>query len=426
MHCSFSGRTGSEPGNETHKRTESEITMENTVGQRIKAFILSKNNALRAAFLFGFASLSSWMPMFNLWLETNGLSGIQIGVIAAIPWLLMLVIQPFWGILADKYGKLLCLKISLVGALVLFVLFPFVNSGVMVIALMTIVLSLFNTPVLPFLDSIALDQVESKHIKSYSTIRFWGAVGFALGASFTGWLISIIGVNAAFFSSAGFLLLCYLSALKIINVEKEASAVDVEFKYLGKIISNKILLIFLFIIVIVSISQSAITFFLALYMKQIGASPETTGMAIGMEGISELPFYFIAAWLLQRMAPGKVVFMAIIATSVRLFLYSLNSNPDLVIFIEAMNGMTWTLLWVSSVEFVDKLIPAKWRTTGQSMLWAAYFGAGAVSGNILSGWMYEFMPMKQVYSTHALLILLTALAAGYIFFFSKSNKMDEK
>jgi MFS transporter, PPP family, 3-phenylpropionic acid transporter len=398
------------------------MQLSSTFRQQIKSVILSRNNALRAAFLFGFASLSSWMPMFNLWLETNGLSGIQIGVIAAIPWLLMLVIQPFWGMLADKYGKLLCLKISLIGALLLFILFPFVKSGVVLIAAMTIALSLFNTPVLPFLDSIALDQVESKHINSYSTIRFWGAIGYALGASFTGWLISIIGVQAAFFSSGGFLLLCYLSALKIINVEKEASAVDVEFKYLGKIISNKILLIFLFIIVIVSISQSAITFFLALYMKQIGASSETTGMAIGMEGISELPFYFIAAWLLQSMAPGKVVFMAIIATAVRLFLYSINDNPNLVIFIEAMNGMTWTLLWVSSVEFVNSLVPAKFRTTGQSMLWAAYFGAGAVLGNILSGWMYQFMPMKQVYSTNALMILLTGMLALYIFFFRNTKQ----
>ena len=393
-----------------------------TFRQQIKSVLYSRNNALRAAFMFGFASLSSWIPMFNMWLETNGLSGIQIGVIAAIPWLLMLVIQPFWGMLADKYGKLLCLKISLIGAILLFILFPFVKSGVVLIAVMTVALSLFNTPVLPFLDSIALDQVESKHINSYSTIRFWGAIGYALGASFTGWLISIIGVQAAFFSSGGFLLLCYLSALKIINVKQEASAVDIEFKHLGKIISNKILLIFLFIIVIVSISQSAITFFLALYMKQIGASSETTGMAIGMEGISELPFYFIAAWLLQRMAPGKVVFMAIIATSIRLFLYSINSNPDLVIFIEAMNGLTWTLLWVSSVEFVNSLVPAKFRTTGQSMLWAAYFGAGAVSGNILSGWMYQFMPMKQVYATNGFMILLTGIIALYIFFIRKTNQ----
>jgi len=360
--------------------------------QKVKSALLSKNNSIRAAFLFGFASLSSWIPMFNLWLEGKGLTGVQIGIVAATPWLLMLFIQPFWGMLADKFGKLLCLRISLIAASLLFVLLPVLSTGLVLIATMTIILSLFNTPVLPLLDSIALDQVESGQIKSYSTIRFWGAVGYATGASITGWLIPHFGVQVAFFSSAGFLVLTYLSALKIYIPALQHKGLDVEFKYFGRIISNKILLIFLFIIVFVSIGQSAITFFLSLYMRQIGASPETTGLAIGMEGISELPFYFIAAWLLRKMAPGKVVFMAILATSLRLFLYSVNSNPNLVIFIEAMNGMTWTLLWVSSVEFVNNIIPAKWRTTGQSMLWAAYFGAGAVTGNIVSGWMYQQMP----------------------------------
>jgi len=172
---------------------------------------------------------------------------------------------------------------------------------------------------------------------------------------------------------------------------------------------------------VVSIGQSAITFFLSLYMSQIKASPEITGFAIGMEGISELPFYFIAAWLLRKMAPGKIVFIAIMATSIRLFLYSVNNTPNFVILIESMNGLTWTLLWVSSVEFVNSLIPAKWRTTGQSMLWAAYFGAGSVTGNILCGWMYQQMPMKQVYAATSLMIFLTGIAAFFIFFKRKKN-----
>jgi PPP family 3-phenylpropionic acid transporter len=393
---------------------------------KISSVLLFKNNSIRAAFLFSFASLSSWMPMFNLWLESKGLSGIQIGVVAATPWLLMLFIQPFWGMLADKYGKLLCLRISLVCALLLFAIFPFASAGIVFIAGMTIFLSLFNAPILPLLDSIALDHVETRQINSYSTIRFWGAIGYGLGATITGWLIPYFGVNVVFFSSAGFLFLTYLSAIKILNPALQHKGLDVEFKYFGRIISNKILLIFLFIIVVVSIGQSAITFFLTLYMRQIGASPETTGMAIGMEGISELPFYFIAAWLLRRMAPGKVVLMAILATSLRLFLYSINNNPNLVIMIEAMNGMTWTLLWVSSVEFVNNIVPAKWRTTGQSMLWAAYYGAGAVTGNIVCGWMYQQMPMKQVYATNSLMILITGIVAFYIFFFSKMNKTSVK
>jgi PPP family 3-phenylpropionic acid transporter len=397
------------------------MQLSNNTLKKVISFLLSKNNYLRAAFLFSFASLSSWIPMFNLWLGNEGLSGLQIGIVAAIPWLLMLFIQPFWGILADRYGKLFCLRLSLICASILFIIYPFASVGIGLIICMTILLSVFNTPVLPLLDSIALDQVESKQINSYSTIRFWGAIGYGTGAAVTGWLIPFYGVKTAFLTSAGFLILSYFSSIKIVTPVLASKGLDVEFRYLGKIISNKILLIFLAIVFVVSVGQSAITFFLTLYMKQISASPEITGIAIGMEGISELPFYFIAAWLLRKMTPGKIVFIAIIATSIRLFLYSVNNNPNFVILIESMNGLTWTLLWVSSVEFVNNLIPAKWRTTGQSMLWAAYFGAGSVSGNILCGWMYQQMPMKQVYATTSLIILFTGIAAFFIFFNRKTN-----
>jgi len=387
-----------------------------TLRQKVGALLLSKNNPIRAAYFFGFASLSSWMPMFNLWLEDKGFSGIQIGYIAAIPWLLMLVVQPVWGIIADKYGKLVCFKISLIGAAILFVLFPLVRPGITITAAMTITLSLLNTPVLPLLDSIALDQVEERKNISYANLRFWGAPGYGTGALLTGVLIPHFGVQAAFFSSAVFLILAYLCSMCFVRSKSLYNALEVELKGLGKIVTSKILFIFLVIVAIVSIGQASITFFLTLYMREIGASPETTGIAIGMEGLSELPFYFIAAWLLNRMAPGKVVLIAIFATALRLFLYSINSNPDLVIFIEAMNGITWTLLWISSVEFVNDRVPSKWRTTGQSLLWASYFGAGAVAGNIVNGWLFDQISMQRVYGYNSLMILMTGMLALVVLF----------
>ncbi len=107
------------------------------------------------------------------------------------------------------------------------------------------------------------------------------------------------------------------------------------------------LLIFLLVVMIVSIAQSASSFFLTVYMREIGASSSVTGAAIGVQALSELPFYFIAAWLLRKTAPGKVLIIAIFGTALRLLLYYLNSNPYTVIGIESLNGVTWTLLWLA-------------------------------------------------------------------------------
>lgn len=333
---------------------------------------------------------------------------------AAIPWMVMLFLQPLWGIIADRFGKLVCLKISLLAAAIFFISLPLFGSGIPSIALFTVLLSIFNAPVLPLLDSIALDHVDSGEGISYSNIRFWGAPGYGLGALLTGWLIPVFGVQVAFFTGAGFLILLMFSLLRF-HVAARSKSIDIEFRDLNRVISNGLLISFLLIIVAVAIGQSAITSFLTLYMRQIGASPEITGTAISIQAFSELPFYFIAAWLLRRVQPNRVVLIAIFGTVIRLFFYSINGNPAHVLFIETMNGITWTLLWIASVEFVNEMVPARWRTTGQSLLWAAYFGAGSILGNVISGRLYQQMEMQKVYSILSGAILLVALAATLIF-----------
>ncbi len=373
--------------------------------------ILAGNNRYRVVFLFSFASLGSWMPSLNLWLEDQGMRGTEMGYLSAIPWLVMLLVQPFWGILADRAGKMRCFHFSVILAVLLFAVFPFIAKGTLLTAVMIFLFAVFQTPVLPLLDSITLDHAALHPQVSYSSLRFWGAPGFGLGAWLTGMLAETYGSNVIFYLSAAFLLLAWLPATRFERTAPAVSAADLSFKELGRTLGNKVLLIFLLVVMIVSIAQSASSFFLTVYMREIGASSSVTGAAIGVQALSELPFYFIAAWLLRKTAPGKVLIIAIFGTALRLLLYYLNGNPYAVIGIESLNGVTWTLLWLASVEFVNAKVPAQWRTTGQSMLWAMYFGAGAVLGNIIIGRLYETMPMQQVFGIFSLLVLITGAAA---------------
>ena len=382
---------------------------------------ISTNNMLRAAFLFGFASFSAWVPVFTLWLEDQEMKGSQIGFIAAIPWAVMLILQPLWGILADKYGKAFCLRIALVGSALGFLLFHIFSNNHITIIILTFLVSVFYTPVLSLLDSIALDNAENSGGVSYSEMRFWGAPGFALGAMITGWLIPEWGAEIAFYTAAFFLLMVLLSICRYPIVNSLQKNMDIEFKGLNRVMTNKLLMGFLFVVIIVSVGQSAISYYLPIYMRQIGATSDTTGIALAIQALSELPFYFIAAWLIKRINSGTVVFIAIFATALRLFFYSVNYNPQIVMFIETMNGITWTLLWIASVEFVNEMVPPQWRTTGQSLLWAAYYGAGAILGNIIIGRMYESLEIHYIYSILSLSILIIAITALPLFIFQKTK-----
>lgn len=370
---------------------------------------LSPRNRLRLSFFFGFASLGAWMPTLTVWYEDNGLPKSQMGYMAALPWLVMLVVQPVWGIIADRTGKQRCMLATTVTAAIVFVFFPVAanNTGSMIA--MTLIMALFNTPVLPLLDSISLDMVASGAIPSYASFRFWGAPGFAAGALLASWLVGFWSVDAIFYLAAFFLFLLLLMIAGL-KSGPQATAEAYSTKGITQLLKDKLLIVFMLVIVLVSVAQSSSSFYLTVYLREIGATSGITGTALAVQALSELPFYFLAAWLLKRTTADKIVLIAIFGTAVRLGLYALNTKATSVIGIELLNGITWTLLWIAAVDYVDHRVNPAWRTTGQSLLWAAYYGAGAIAGNILSGRLYEVMPMRNVYGINSAL----ATAAGII------------
>ncbi|MBC7827631.1 MAG: MFS transporter [Chitinophagaceae bacterium] len=388
-----------------------------TVGEQIEAnrMIARVNNHFRAAFFLGFASLASWMPTLTVWLQDQDIAGSHIGYVSAIPWIAMLVIQPIWGVIADKTGKKKCFTIASWASASLFLSYTFIDSALLTIIVITALMSLFNAPILSLLDSMALDHIESHSSLSYSSLRFWGAPGFAAGALLTSILTARFGIDTMFYTSGLFLLLAWIAIYPISMNANNAKKSEISFKGLSPIMREKNLLIFLLILIAVSVAQSSSTFYLTIYLREIGSTPEITGIALAVQALSELPFYFIAAWLLRKTAPANILLVAIFGTALRLFLYSINQNAYYVIAIETLNGISWTLLWISSVEYVNSMVAAQWRTTGQSLIWAAYFGGGAIAGNILAGRLYEIMPMRRVFGINSAFACIAGILALGVF-----------
>ena len=81
----------------------------------------------------------------------------------------------------------------------------------------------------------------------------------------------------------------------------------------------------------------------------------------------------------------------------------------MAVSVEAMHGLAWTLFLVASVEYVNKLVEPKWRATGQSLFWAAYFGAGMIMGSLWAGFLYDRMPLKIVFGLNGTVVFLVSL-----------------
>src|SRR5687768_18611590 len=93
-----------------------------------------------------------------------------------------------------------------------------------------------------------------------------------------------------------------------------------------------------------------------------------------------------------------------------MFLYSIVKNPQAAIAIELLHGISWSLFWVVCVEYVNLLVKEDWRATGQSLLYAAYYGAGAIVGNLWTGFLYDArIKVSEIFLMNAGIVLIVGV-----------------
>ena len=122
-----------------------------------------------------------------------------------------------------------------------------------------------------------------------------------------------------------------------------------------------------------------------------------------------------AAFLFQQIAYGRKLLYQVtfFLFSARVYLYSWISQPALAVAVEVMHG-TFSLFLVASVEYINGLVPRAWRATGQSLFWAAYFGAGSILGNSLAGYLHDRVGVQGMFRLNGYILLGVALAGALV------------
>lgn len=115
----------------------------------------------RLYYLFYYIANGSMSAFFKVYLEQQGLNGSQIGWLASIPFLLALVVNPFWGTLADRWQiQRFILAGNAVMAGVVSLFFPAVGQFRSLL-LLVIVFYAFQIPLLALLDSVVIELLSN-------------------------------------------------------------------------------------------------------------------------------------------------------------------------------------------------------------------------------------------------------------------------
>ncbi len=378
---------------------------------------------LRILYFLAFSCTAAWQPLFADYLSSRGITDFRMALLLAITPLLMFAVQPFYGMLADRFGYRKCLLISSLLASVGFTLYLF-NGGFGYLLMVTVGMSVFYNSTQPLLDALSLTFIKKNPSFSYGSLRIAGAAGWAFTGIIVGHYIELLSMQVIFASSAISMLLTFLFAI-FLHVDKEKDAFTEKLsiaKDLHEIVRNNRLLILLSCLFLVYAASTPIYYFYSIYLKQIGATSSFVGFALSWQGLCELPFFYFSARIMHRLGTRTTLIVAVFATALRLVLYNVVHNPYFVLPVELLQGVGWSLFWAASVEMVNGLVREELRATGQSLLTAAMLGAGAIAGNTWASYLHGIhIPVSQIFFLNAGIVLLIGILMMIVLRFRPST-----
>jgi PPP family 3-phenylpropionic acid transporter len=319
----------------------------------------------------------------------------------------MRVSQPLWGAGADLWGRRRTLLSAMFLSTVL--LLGYLGGATFLFFFAWGVLYTFlSNPVGTLLDSLVLDYLEGRPAVFFGQLRMWGAAGWAVAALLVGYAITGRDIRLIFIFGALLMLIGWLLAWRRTSETAGDRAFGQTWTGLGTLLRNRRLLLFLGMVTLLQIGAASIFSFYAVYMNKLGASRQLIGFAFTLQGLSELPLYLTAAQIIRRIGSSRTVILAFLVFATRAFLYSVISVPLFAMMVEMLHGLSL----VAAVDLVNREVPSQWRATGQSLFWAAYFGAGSILGNTWAGFLYDRIGVQAMFRVNGSLILAIALCAS--------------
>lgn len=360
-----------------------------------------------AQYFLYFGVMGVFLPYFNLYCHHIGFSGAQIGMLAALKSLMMVVTPLLWAMLADRYGirkpiYLGCLIISTaVWGLFLF------TTDFIYMAAITFFYGIFHAPIISFLEAFTMDILGAEK-ESYGKIRMWGSVAFITISLAVGQLVDLLDVRVVLILIFAGGIIQSAAAFQIPSIKRDfATSI---FKHLQPFLSKRIL-VFLVCAFLMLVSHGAYYAFFSIHLEKLGFGGAYIGAAWALASISEIVVMMQSDRILRHFNPEKVLVLAFGIAALRWFLMIFVRAPLVIMALQGLHAFTYGAFHVASIVYIDMLSPEGGKTVGQAVNNAATYGLGLMIGFFVSGYVYDWRGASAMF----LISGMIALFAGLIF-----------
>lgn len=364
-----------------------------------------------------YSSFAVVLMFLPLYLQFQGLSTGRIGLIMAVGSVMAVVGQPVWGYISDKMNSTKkVLLFVMVCALFLSFLFFSVSSFFPLLFLFTLFM-FFMTSCGPLTDSMAM-QYANQYNKNYGALRSFGSIGVGTSALGLGALIGAVGIQYLGWMYAAIMIVAIPFVLLVDESGREKTSYhpSISLVSIKTLIKNKKYIWIVIMSFLIFTPHKMNDSLFTIYMSELGALEQQIGLAWMLATFSSVPIFALTGYLIKRYQEMTLLLIAALLFSVRWFMYGFWDSPQILTYLQILQGVTFPLYFVTVFHYVTKLIPKELVATGQLIFIAATIGLGGLLGNAGGGWYMEYFTPQATYQlagffslAGALLILVTIL-----------------
>lgn len=386
------------------------------------AFGKSNLVLLSITYLLYFGQLGVLVPYLGVFLDGRGFTSEQIGELFALITFARILGPNLWASMADKSGK--GLRILQIGSFLTIATFfsVFFVNGFWGLTLSFALMMMFWTAVLPQLEVITLNCVESDATK-YSRIRLWGSIGFILLTVIAGKAIDVYSSEAPIYASAGVLFCLFVASMML----KEPAVKEKGEQGEGSIwqkTTTWVFIAFILSALLLQVSFGPYYGFFALYLRDLGYSGQATGGFIALGVAVEVIIFLLAGKLIAKCGVRGILIISLLLTAARWVMLGYFADYlSILLLSQVLHAFSFGMTHAASVHFIHHYFGSRFQARGQALYVSIAFGLGGAIGNYTAGQLWQ----QGNGATEAFLFaFLTALASAILLFLVPSAKMERE
>lgn len=226
----------------------------------------------------------------------------------------------------------------------------------------------------------------SKKVRdNFGMIRAFGAIGWAIGAPLTSFLVTSFGYQYLGLFMAVAALITYGIASTLPDATKMKTDASLRFSDIRQLLSHKPYMLLMVIFVLVSFVMAADMYTVIDKILVVGGTNDDVGLKWSFQAIMELPFFFLGGWMLLKLGSKKILIFSIFFYIIRFVLYAIVQTPFLLIAVSGMQMLTFPLYMIAQKVLIDDETPAHLKSSGQMLGMALFGGLPTFITPLLSG-----------------------------------------